>query len=154
MLFEFQYNFKSLFLSCNFNWVRREANGVAHSMTKHVFCCSNSSIPIPVLEAWRLDSLSCLWLIKVSVLAKKNSDDGSIPSYVSQIRVISFSTWASIFETKTGITWFQWIHMYRCFQILGNFNSTIGSNTLNFKTCESNICNCFLSLGYWFLQLQ
>jgi hypothetical protein len=57
--------FISLFLSCNFIWMRREANGIVHSMTKYVsstsfrlFYCSKTSLPRPVLEDWRLDSLS------------------------------------------------------------------------------------------------
>jgi ribonuclease HI len=57
-------SFRSLFLSCNFVWVRREANGVAHTMAEYapstsfpLFCYSSTFLPRPVLKACKLDSL-------------------------------------------------------------------------------------------------
>jgi hypothetical protein len=52
----------SSFLSCSFNWVRREANGIAHALAKFIpspkatiFVCNISSLPSCVRDAWRLD---------------------------------------------------------------------------------------------------
>ncbi len=49
------------FHSCTFNWVRREANGVAHAMAKFAspsrssFCCNFYSIPKSVRDGWNHD---------------------------------------------------------------------------------------------------
>ena len=47
------------FISCKFQWVKRDANAVAHAMAKHAsliknsMCCNFFSLPPPVLEEWR-----------------------------------------------------------------------------------------------------
>ena len=51
----------SSFLSCTFNWVRREVNGVAHALAKFAsplrssLCCTSSSIPRSVWIGWNHD---------------------------------------------------------------------------------------------------
>ena len=52
------------FSSCKFHWVKRNANQVAHVLTKvafsltHPFVCSASSLLASVVEAWNRDLLS------------------------------------------------------------------------------------------------
>uniref|UniRef100_A0A2N9GHK8 RNase H type-1 domain-containing protein n=1 Tax=Fagus sylvatica TaxID=28930 RepID=A0A2N9GHK8_FAGSY len=49
------------FISCKFQWVKRDANVVAHAMAKiasfikNSLYCNFSSLPKPVLEEWRKD---------------------------------------------------------------------------------------------------
>jgi hypothetical protein len=60
-----------LLLNSSFNWVRREANGVAHALAKFVpspkstvFVC-NSSFSSSVRDVWRLDSVSVSGLMQI-----------------------------------------------------------------------------------------
>jgi ribonuclease HI len=53
------------FSVCSFCWVRRDANGVAHSLAKFAsslnscFSCNSSNLPPSVREAWIRDLIAC-----------------------------------------------------------------------------------------------
>ena len=53
------------FIACNFLWVRRETNNLAYMLAKFAYvhnytlCCSKTSLPLPVYEAWLRDYLLC-----------------------------------------------------------------------------------------------
>ena len=53
------------FPACSFCWVRRDGNGMAHSLTKFAsslpsfFSCNSSNLPPSVYEVWIRDLIAC-----------------------------------------------------------------------------------------------
>mgnify|MGYP003760163293 CR=1 FL=1 len=71
-----QINVAKSFVFCNFCWVKREANGVTHTLCKFALrlpsssCCNSFSIPALVLEAGRNDVLLCYWVMLFRIIKK------------------------------------------------------------------------------------